>query len=162
MPFSNSDPCALAGIRLARAAQLLQRRPPRCAHRGSRPIDHSQFAVSAPLLLFFRCRPAAPPAAIATRGFFPSAKPTTTTTTRRTQEVLTPGTTHVAVGFVDLGTLLFCILKGSAGDDEAEARPPAPLRWVGVEMSPYCVAKTLVVEQLIRSGAPTRDILQAR
>ena len=67
-------------------------------------------------------------------------------------ELLAFGTTHVAVGFVDLGAL-------SAYRIEQDVMP-GPLRWVGYEASPYAVAKTLVVAQMLRSGAPVDDIVQ--
>ena len=63
-------------------------------------------------------------------------------------EVLQQGSTHVAIGFVDLGILLV-----------AELRPPDdpgnrdPLRFVGVERSAFCVAKTYVIWELIRECA---------
>ncbi|KAL3942544.1 MAG: hypothetical protein SGBAC_003290 [Bacillariaceae sp.] len=60
------------------------------------------------------------------------------------QEVLLQGTTHVAVGFVDLGILLEADLQG----------PPklgmnGPLSFLGIETSPYAVAKTLVVWEML-------------
>jgi tetratricopeptide (TPR) repeat protein len=67
--------------------------------------------------------------------------------------VMTPGTAHVAVGFVDLGTLR------SAGFDANHARP-GPLRWVGVESSSYAVAKTAVVDAMLRATAPVDAILE--
>mmetsp|Transcript_9971 Transcript_9971/g.23771 ORF Transcript_9971/g.23771 Transcript_9971/m.23771 type:complete len:437 (+) Transcript_9971:932-2242(+) len=63
------------------------------------------------------------------------------------KEVLLLGTTHVAVGFVDLGILIEADLHG----------PPkvgmnGPLCFLGIETSPYAVAKTLVVwEMLLQS-----------
>ncbi|GLC48877.1 Mitochondrial import receptor subunit TOM70 [Pleodorina starrii] len=105
--------------------------------------------------------------------------------------------THVAVGFVDLGTLTAAVnlpewdeqvaaadrelaarraaSSGGGGGDAAasgaathgspgqadasgpvpaaQQRPAAPLlRWVGFEASPYSVAKTLVVERMLRMG----------
>lgn len=69
--------------------------------------------------------------------------------------VLTPGTTHVSVGFVDLGILC------AARFDEARALP-GPLRWVGVEASTYAVAKTAVVDAMLRAGIATDAVLQVR
>lgn len=57
-------------------------------------------------------------------------------------EILTRGTVHVAVGFVDLGVLLCC--KFAQGGD---ARAGA-LEFVGVELSVFAVAKSLVVWQM--------------
>jgi hypothetical protein len=67
---------------------------------------------------------------------------------------MTLGTTHVAVGFVDLGTLR------EARIDATAAAHPGPLRWVGVEASPYAVAKTAVVDAMMRAGATTDAVLQ--
>jgi hypothetical protein len=55
-------------------------------------------------------------------------------------ELLQGGTTHVAVGFVDLGTLLVATLREES----------APLRFVGIESSPYAVAKTHVVWKMLQ------------
>lgn len=35
-----------------------------------------------------------------------------------------------------------------------------PLRWVGYELSAYCVAKTLVILEMMEQGAAVDDILQ--
>lgn len=58
------------------------------------------------------------------------------------KEVLQQGSTHVAVGFVDLGILFAAILRGHQGDP--------PLRYIGVEMSCYAVAKTHVIWQMLK------------
>lgn len=69
-------------------------------------------------------------------------------------EVLTRGTTHVAIGFVDLGDLAAaCQVMPSSSSNE-------PLRWVGFEMSPYAVAKAMVVLAMMRQAADTDAILQ--
>jgi len=64
------------------------------------------------------------------------------------------GTTHVAVGFVDLGMLLAADL-GS---------PPSilcsgPLTFLGIDLSAYTVAKTLVVWEMIKQ-TPNKDPIQ--
>ena len=58
--------------------------------------------------------------------------------------------THVAVGFVDLGSLREGIF------------PPdiTNFKWVGYEASPYAAAKTLVVAEMLKSNAPVDDIIQ--
>ena len=60
------------------------------------------------------------------------------------KEALFLGTTHVAVGFVDLGILFAAGLKG----------PPkkrhGPLRFLGIDMSAYTIAKTHVVWELLK------------
>jgi hypothetical protein len=79
------------------------------------------------------------------------------TNTANRQEILTLGTTHVAVGFVDLGVLQWATLKpGNKG------QTGAPLSFVGVEMCAFNVAKTLVIARLLEkdSGAAPHDILQ--
>jgi len=116
-------------------------------------------------------------------------------------EILTPGTTHVAVGFVDLGGLAAaCEMLAEAAASSSPAAPrraqdqpsssmsastatrssssggsssssgsrQAPhagdkvLQWVGYEMSPYCVAKALVLLAMLEQGAPVDTILQVR
>lgn len=57
------------------------------------------------------------------------------------KEVLQQGSTHVAVGFVDLGILFAGTLRGNQRDP--------PLRFLGVEMSCYAVAKTHVIWQML-------------
>ncbi|KAK3250203.1 hypothetical protein CYMTET_40408 [Cymbomonas tetramitiformis] len=71
------------------------------------------------------------------------------------KEILTLGTTHVAVGFVDLGTLLHATLHPASDDNYGR-----PLRWVGYELSPYACAKTMVINQLFKDQASEDDILQ--
>ena len=66
---------------------------------------------------------------------------------------LTSGRTHVAVGFVDLSVLRDAIYS------EKQACP-GPLRFVGVEASAYAVAKTAVVDAMLRAGAATDAVLQ--
>ena len=61
------------------------------------------------------------------------------------------GSTHVAVGFVDLGGVEFDVLPG--GSQNASK----PAVWVGVEASAYCVAKTLVIQHMI----PTAELSSA-
>jgi hypothetical protein len=60
------------------------------------------------------------------------------------RERLCRGTTHVAVGFVDLGILLAAELS------DPPANRDGPLRFIGIEMSPYNVAKSHVIWQLLR------------
>jgi hypothetical protein len=62
-------------------------------------------------------------------------------------EMLHQGTTHVAVGFVDLGILLAADIRPGS------TRNGNQLRFVGVERSAFCVAKTHVVWELIRESA---------
>jgi hypothetical protein len=67
---------------------------------------------------------------------------------------LEAGATHVAVGFVDLGSLLhstYVITQQPSSN---------PLRWIGYESSAYCVAKTLVISEMFRSGSSPEAILQ--
>ena len=62
------------------------------------------------------------------------------------KEVLHKGTTHVAVGFVDLGVLFAATLQG----------PPSPryqgqsLHFLGIDMSSYAVAKSLVIWEMLQ------------
>lgn len=57
-------------------------------------------------------------------------------------EILQQGTTHVAVGFVDLGILFAGTLRGQ--------QHGPPLRFVGIELSSYAVAKTHVIWQMLK------------
>ena len=55
---------------------------------------------------------------------------------------MTRGTTHVAVGFLDLGSLSCAMIsdeQGPAGSDST-----GPLRWIGYDLSPYAIAKASV------------------
>ena len=69
------------------------------------------------------------------------------------KEILHLGTTHVAVGFVDLGILF-----------EAEVRDApnhgisGPLQFLGIELSPYAVAKTLLVWEMINQSSHKSDL----
>lgn len=70
-------------------------------------------------------------------------------------EYLTYGTTHVAVGFVDLGILLNCQYKSNSSND--------PLRVYGYESSAYAIAKALLILDLLKNGDPEeapRQIVQ--
>lgn len=81
-------------------------------------------------------------------------------------EALTPGTTHVAIGFVDLGSLSAACgaLKLQKAAANTRSRQPAsqPLRWVGYEMSAYAVAKALVLLEMIKLDASVDMLLQVR
>lgn len=60
------------------------------------------------------------------------------------KEALLQGTTHVAVGFVDLGLLLASTLHNPPKGREG------PLHFLGVEMSAYTVAKTHVIWEMLK------------
>ncbi|GMH42324.1 hypothetical protein BSKO_10243 [Bryopsis sp. KO-2023] len=62
------------------------------------------------------------------------------------------GKTHVAVGYVDLGVLVAANYVGSGED--------GVIRFVGYETSVYCTAKTGVLAEMFRMGAPVDCILQ--
>ncbi|GFR47524.1 hypothetical protein Agub_g9242 [Astrephomene gubernaculifera] len=86
--------------------------------------------------------------------------------------------THVAVGFGDLGSLAAAVglpewdpqveaavrevveaarsgaAGGGGGGSSSSPAAPQLLRWVGYEASAYTVAKTLVLERMLRSGGP--------
>ncbi|KAI9033451.1 hypothetical protein DFJ74DRAFT_701537 [Hyaloraphidium curvatum] len=65
-------------------------------------------------------------------------------------EILTAGKTHVAVGFVDLATLLSAKLAGA----------PKALKWYGFEAASHSVAKTMVIVAMLESGASVDDLLE--
>lgn len=67
------------------------------------------------------------------------------------KQMLSQGTTHVAVGFVDLGILFAASLNA----------PPigrnGPLHFLGVETSSYSVAKTLVIWEMLKQTPAEGD-----
>ena len=60
--------------------------------------------------------------------------------------------THVAIGFVDLGMFLAAKFTGDAGK--------GPVRWIGYDQSAYVVAKTLVILEMFKQSAPDDDVFQ--
>lgn len=56
------------------------------------------------------------------------------------KEILEGGKTHVAIGFVDLGSLLA---------SEVRMQGPEPLRFIGYEISAFAVAKTLLIREML-------------
>ena len=74
-------------------------------------------------------------------------------------ERLEVGSTHVAIGFVDLGQLREAEFFPT---DAASLLPSTrePVRWVGLEASPYCVAKTIVITTMLKMQSPADCILQ--
>lgn len=68
-------------------------------------------------------------------------------------ELLTPGTSHVSVGFTDLG------MFHTVGFAE-ECTQNKPLSWIGYEASSYCVAKTAIIVAMIEIGASADEIMQ--
>mmetsp|Transcript_101092 Transcript_101092/g.294350 ORF Transcript_101092/g.294350 Transcript_101092/m.294350 type:complete len:493 (-) Transcript_101092:28-1506(-) len=73
-------------------------------------------------------------------------------------EIMHLGTCHVAVGFNDLSMLLTCDLR----DPPSEDSRAGPLRFVGIDSSPFCVAKSTVLLEMLRlPNVPTEHCLQA-
>ena len=67
------------------------------------------------------------------------------------------GTTHVALGFNDLNSLVNGVWQ-PAGEEAYSGRPG---RWVGFEMNEFNVAKTLVVSRMIADESiPLEHVLQ--
>eukprot|EP00439_Symbiodinium_sp_Y106_P060733 s491_g9.t1 len=60
------------------------------------------------------------------------------------KEVMQQGTVHVAVGFNDLGALLTGDFRPSTQHDHG------PLRFIGYEMNAFNVAKTRIIERLLK------------
>lgn len=69
------------------------------------------------------------------------------------KEVLHLGTTHVGVGFVDLGILLTADLR-----DPPTKSHSGPLTFLGVESSPYQVAKTIVIWEMVKQSPSLMDV----
>ena len=57
-----------------------------------------------------------------------------------TRHILARGTTHVAVGFLDLGSLSCADVRDDQGP--AGCNGEAPLLWIGYDCSAYSIAKT--------------------
>lgn len=70
------------------------------------------------------------------------------------------GGVHVAVGFLDLGVLAETL----AAQQHAQRAQleMACMRWVGVEQSAFCCARTLVIVQMLQGGADAALIVQVR
>jgi hypothetical protein len=75
-------------------------------------------------------------------------------------EFLTPGTTHVAVGFTDLSGVAAAVLQWEERGARARGGRSGVLRWVGYEASPVSVAKALVVTSMMLEGEPEEAVLQ--
>lgn len=59
-------------------------------------------------------------------------------------QVMTTGTTHVSIGFADLQEVILCKLHNSkSGTNQL-------LRWIGYDQSPYVIAKTLVLIEMMK------------
>lgn len=71
-------------------------------------------------------------------------------------QILTLGTTHVSVGFADLQELWLCQLKPSRNECAS-----ASLKWIGYDQSPYVVAKTMVlIEMMKHEAVPVASVVQ--
>ncbi|CAE7191376.1 RPAP3 [Symbiodinium sp. KB8] len=71
------------------------------------------------------------------------------------REILHKGTTHVAVGFNDLGLLLSCEMR-----DEPAKNVLGPLRFIGLDASAYSVAKSKVIAEMLKRDIPLNHVLQ--
>lgn len=63
---------------------------------------------------------------------------------------VTTGSVQVSVGFVDLCSLIYNDLE--VAKNLVDATENKVYRWIGYEMSPYCVAKTLIIADMMRSS----------
>lgn len=68
-------------------------------------------------------------------------------------EILTPGSTHVAVGFTDLSMFFTARFLEELSEER-------PLKWVGYEAAAYSVAKFAVVVAMMEMNAEVDQILQ--
>ncbi|CAE7567241.1 RPAP3, partial [Symbiodinium pilosum] len=71
------------------------------------------------------------------------------------RDILHKGTTHVAVGFNDLGILLSCDLR-----EEPSKNVLGPLRFVGLDSSAFSVAKSKVIAEMLKRSVPLDHCLQ--
>ena len=70
-------------------------------------------------------------------------------------QILRGGTTHVSVGFADLQEISICRINDS------ENNKNKPLRWVGYDSSPYVVAKTMALIEMMRDKVtPVESVAQ--
>ena len=68
-------------------------------------------------------------------------------------EILTPATTHVAVGFNDLSIFYTARFLEELSKEK-------PLKWVGFEIAPYSIAKTAIIVAMMEMDADIDHILQ--
>lgn len=68
------------------------------------------------------------------------------------QYSLAYGKLHIAVGHVDLGVLLSAEYVGDPAD--------GPIEFIGYEASPYAVARTKILHQMLEDGADVDSVLQ--
>jgi len=66
------------------------------------------------------------------------------------------GTTHIAIGFNDLGALLN-LKVGQPCEKELQGKP---MTFLGLDMNEFSVAKSLVVAELLGSDCPLKALLQ--
>lgn len=59
------------------------------------------------------------------------------------------GSVHISIGFVDLSSLIYSNLVSVQTKSSSGCRP---LQWIGYDLSAYCVAKTMVVAELMRTS----------
>ncbi len=59
------------------------------------------------------------------------------------------GTVNVSVGFVDLGSLIWSDVEGDK-----------PTQWIGYEGTPFCVAKTMVIAEMLKNASSVESIVQ--
>jgi hypothetical protein len=58
---------------------------------------------------------------------------------------------NVSVGFVDLGPLIWSEFLGENSK---------PTKWIGYEASPFCVAKTMVIAEMLKNSSSVESIVQ--
>lgn len=120
-----------------------------------RDLAHRLGSTSEASLKWWACaemEDIAPPSVSSSPGYNPTIHHSFGNCMLR-NESMTWGKTHAAVGFVDLGGLLYAKING---DESA-----GPLRWVGYDMSVYACAKTIVIAEMMRGGAPSSCVVQA-
>jgi hypothetical protein len=71
------------------------------------------------------------------------------------QEIIA-GKVHVSVGFVDLCSLIW----STPAIYESMQYSQSPIEWIGYEASPFCVAKTMVIAEMLRNGSLVESIVQ--
>ena len=69
--------------------------------------------------------------------------------------IVQEGKTYVNVGFVDNSLILFSHLV-----IEDESKKVKPVRFYNIDMSPICVARSLIIYEMMKLKAPTEAILE--
>jgi hypothetical protein len=68
------------------------------------------------------------------------------------RRLMTPGKTYVDIGFVDLSQLIFSEFK------MPDNQVPEKVKYYGFDMSPICVARTLIIHEMMKQNLSVESI----